>query len=418
MPTRCLPVVVCLPSAVWLPAPSHPGQGSPACRVSGPERPGAADTPSLATPPTPEVPAPARLCHYKRPPLRSSSAGGSPWSAILPCSTSPRAGGVRGRAVGRRTHRPRHQGRNQGAELAGSQAVFALVWFRESREVALIGRGLGISQATAYRYLTRPSSTRRPCPRPAPDHCTRPRRRAGPTSSWTARSSTPTGCGQDPQPQGQDHRRLVLGQDPRLRRQHPGPVPPRRAPGLGLHGRTGRGARPDRCAGARPRRPLRRCRQGLPTLADPGYDGAGHGVHTPVNQPADKSELTSTPAPATRCCAHYAAWANAASRCSPDDGAPSSTSPSVPARSARSPKPHSSSPTSSTATSLVEKTSVDTARWEYCLVDLVISNYRSTGDQVLYWLYHPTSSATRAGRQSATQLCTHRDGRGISGRSC
>jgi len=33
------------------------------------------------------------------------------------------------------------------------QAVFALVWFREKREVALIGRGLEISQATSYRYL-------------------------------------------------------------------------------------------------------------------------------------------------------------------------------------------------------------------------------------------------------------------------
>ena len=31
--------------------------------------------------------------------------------------------------------------------------------------------------------------------------------------------------------------------------------------------------------------------RGLPTLADPGYDGAGHGVHTPVKQPADGSEL-------------------------------------------------------------------------------------------------------------------------------
>ncbi|MGH4019760.1 MAG: hypothetical protein ACRDT0_11095 [Pseudonocardiaceae bacterium] len=33
------------------------------------------------------------------------------------------------------------------------QAVFALVWFRESRDIPLIGKGLGISQATAYRYL-------------------------------------------------------------------------------------------------------------------------------------------------------------------------------------------------------------------------------------------------------------------------
>lgn len=31
--------------------------------------------------------------------------------------------------------------------------MFALVWCRERREVALTGKGLGISQATAYRYL-------------------------------------------------------------------------------------------------------------------------------------------------------------------------------------------------------------------------------------------------------------------------
>jgi hypothetical protein len=30
---------------------------------------------------------------------------------------------------------------------------------------------------------------------------------------------------------------------------------------------------------------------GLPTLADGGYDGAGLGVHTPVAQPADGTEL-------------------------------------------------------------------------------------------------------------------------------
>ncbi|MGH4019761.1 MAG: transposase family protein [Pseudonocardiaceae bacterium] len=31
--------------------------------------------------------------------------------------------------------------------------------------------------------------------------------------------------------------------------------------------------------------------KGLPTLADPGYEGADHGVHTPVKQPADGTEL-------------------------------------------------------------------------------------------------------------------------------
>jgi len=39
------------------------------------------------------------------------------------------------------------------APSCGKQALFALVWFRERRDVALTGKGLGISQATSYRYL-------------------------------------------------------------------------------------------------------------------------------------------------------------------------------------------------------------------------------------------------------------------------
>ncbi|GAA2997192.1 hypothetical protein GCM10017559_17180 [Streptosporangium longisporum] len=31
--------------------------------------------------------------------------------------------------------------------------------------------------------------------------------------------------------------------------------------------------------------------QGLPSLADPGYEGAGTGIHTPVKQPADGRPL-------------------------------------------------------------------------------------------------------------------------------
>ncbi|MQA17481.1 MAG: IS5/IS1182 family transposase, partial [Pseudonocardiaceae bacterium] len=42
---------------------------------------------------------------------------------------------------------------NTRALSCGKQSLFALVWFRERRDVALIGRGLGISRATAYRYL-------------------------------------------------------------------------------------------------------------------------------------------------------------------------------------------------------------------------------------------------------------------------
>jgi hypothetical protein len=33
------------------------------------------------------------------------------------------------------------------------QAIFALAWFRDRPDIARLGKGAGISQATAYRYL-------------------------------------------------------------------------------------------------------------------------------------------------------------------------------------------------------------------------------------------------------------------------
>jgi hypothetical protein len=77
-------------------------------------------------------------------------------------------------------------------------------------------------------------------------------------------------------------------------------------------------------------------------LADPGYDGAGIGIHIPVKQPSDGQELDIDTRTRTRCSARCAAWANAGSPCSPAAGAPSSTSPPALARSAISLAPPSS----------------------------------------------------------------------------
>jgi hypothetical protein len=52
----------------------------------------------------------------------------------------------------------------------------------------------------------------------------------------------------------------------------------------------------------------------MPVLADPGYEGAGHGVHVPVKEPTGVKELDIDTRPGTRCCARCAAWASAASR--------------------------------------------------------------------------------------------------------
>ena len=49
----------------------------------------------------------------------------------------------------------REIGTRHGTRVLGSwnQAVFALAWFRDRPDIPRLGRGFGISQATAYRYL-------------------------------------------------------------------------------------------------------------------------------------------------------------------------------------------------------------------------------------------------------------------------
>jgi hypothetical protein len=39
------------------------------------------------------------------------------------------------------------------ALICQKQAIFALAWFRDRPDIARLGKGAGISQATAYRYL-------------------------------------------------------------------------------------------------------------------------------------------------------------------------------------------------------------------------------------------------------------------------
>ena len=90
---------------------------------------------------------------------------------------------------------------------------------------------------------------------------------------------------------------------------------------------------------------------GLPTLADPGYDGAGIGIHMPVKQPPDGRELdistrTRNALQRSLRCLGERGFALLSQR-----WRTSSTSPPAPAKSATSPARPSSSPNSSTATS-------------------------------------------------------------------
>ncbi|MGH4016081.1 MAG: transposase family protein [Pseudonocardiaceae bacterium] len=172
------------------------------------------------------------------------------------------------------------------------QAVFALVWFRDSRDIPLIGTGLGISQATADRSL---DEAVRGAHRPAAPTCTKrcvvATTRAAhvvldgkvvDTDRLRVKKVSTKGTTIDAWYSGKTH---DLGGNIHALFRPDGlpiwvfPVEPGSIHDLSAAREHVLGAR-YAAAGKR-----------LPTLADPGYEGAGHGVHTPVKQPADGTEL-------------------------------------------------------------------------------------------------------------------------------
>ena len=83
---------------------------------------------------------------------------------------------------------------------------------------------------------------------------------------------------------------MVPGEDPRFRREHPGAVYPS---GIPLRVSDVLPGNVHDLAAAREKvlgvpRPF--C-DAMPVLADPGYEGAGHGVHVPAKKPAGVKEL-------------------------------------------------------------------------------------------------------------------------------
>ena len=73
-------------------------------------------------------------------------------SPIVSCSTCPRPDLVRFPPAGRSPARDRHAEGNPQAGLH-RQALFALAWFRDKGDIPRLGRGFGLPQSTAYRYL-------------------------------------------------------------------------------------------------------------------------------------------------------------------------------------------------------------------------------------------------------------------------
>jgi hypothetical protein len=171
------------------------------------------------------------------------------------------------------------------------QALFALVWFRGKADIARLGRGFGLSQATSYRYLDEVIgvlAARAPGLRQALD-----RARAGglPHVILDGKVVGTDRC----------HEKTISAKGRVIDLWYSGKihdfggnVQALFAPnGLPLwvsdvlpgnvHDIT---AARDLVLGV-----LRPYLKDMPCLADPGYEGAGHGVHTPVRQPQDGSVL-------------------------------------------------------------------------------------------------------------------------------
>lgn len=172
------------------------------------------------------------------------------------------------------------------------QAVFVLVWFRERRPVALTGKGLGISQATAYRYLDEGLEV---LDAQAPDLHEALQR--GHDEGWShvildgkvvdtdrLRVKTTSKKGKTIDAWYSGKTRDFGGNVQALMRPGGFPIWISEVEPGSVHDLTA--AREHVLAAL-----YAAAGKGLPTLADPGYEGAGHGVLTPVKQPTDGSEL-------------------------------------------------------------------------------------------------------------------------------
>jgi hypothetical protein len=171
------------------------------------------------------------------------------------------------------------------------QAVFALAWFRDRPDVARLGKGFGISQATAYRYLDEAITVlavRAPDLRKALDQA---KEQGLPHLILDGKVVAADRCKEKTiSRKGKPIDRWYSG------KAHgfggniqalftPGGIPLWVSPVLpgGVHDITA--AREHALAILRP------SLKDLPVLADSGYEGAGCGIHVPVRRPAGGGEL-------------------------------------------------------------------------------------------------------------------------------
>ncbi len=171
------------------------------------------------------------------------------------------------------------------------QAIFTLAWFRDRPDIARLGRGFGISQATACRYPNEAAAVlaaRAPSLHQALE---RAQAQGLPYLILDGKVVAADRCREKAvSVKGQEIDRWYSGKARRFGGNvqalfTPSGVPLWVSDALpgGVHDLTA--ARAHVLPAARP------YLKDLPVLADTGYEGAGHGVHVPVKKPAGGGEL-------------------------------------------------------------------------------------------------------------------------------
>jgi hypothetical protein len=170
-----------------------------------------------------------------------------------------------------------------------AQAVMALRWFRDRTRIEALGRDGGISRSTAYRYVAEAVEV---LSEQAPDLAEALERALADGVPYVILDGKVFGtdacAGTTESAKGTE---VHLWYSGRKRRYGANVQAVMRPDGLPLWaGPAGPGSVPDIDAARTAALPFlyRAAAQGLPTLADAGYQGAGIGVHTPAKNPLQK----------------------------------------------------------------------------------------------------------------------------------
>jgi hypothetical protein len=172
------------------------------------------------------------------------------------------------------------------------QALFVLVWFRKHEDLTVLGAGFGISRATAYRYrdeglavlAVQAPDLHQALERVAAEGWSHVILDGKVVESDRCRAKTMSKKGEEIDAWYSGKTRDFGGNIQALMRPDGLPVWTSAVEPGSVHDLT---AAREHGLGAL----YAAATRGLPTLADPGYEGAGHGVWTPIKQPTNGHPL-------------------------------------------------------------------------------------------------------------------------------